>query len=248
MKTLRKGVLVVAQLVVTISLLFQQCPSLAFAAPEQIQSDNEMTESTADQGDEADAQKADSAEVSVNDDSASSSQAVAGVEPSSVPKPSNPGVWKTVGSCLWMIDESGLMTIKPESDGTGYVYPDWISDSYTYPWEGQKESVTAVVFEGDVAFGNCEKLFSGCKNLKTVDLNSVRADNSIDTDMFYGCSSLCSVTVGPNVHLDSGAWDRTQNKWRSSVDGIVYRGGDFPSGVSATYTREDTVVTGSWYK
>lgn len=248
MKALRKGVLVVVQLVVTISLLLQQCPVLAFAAPEQIQSDSEVTESATDQGDEADTQKADSAEVSVNDDSASAAQTVASVEPSSVPKPSNPGVWKTVGSCLWMIDESGLMTIKPEGDETGYVYRDWMNGSYVYPWEGQKESVTAVVFEGDVAFGNCEKLFSGCKNLKTVDLTSVRAENPIDTDMFYGCSSLCSVTVGPNVHLDSGAWDRTQNKWRSSVDDIVYRGGDFPSGVLATYRREDAVVTDSWYK
>ena len=248
MKALRKGVLMVVQLVVTVSLLLQQCPVLAFAVPEQVQSDSEVIESTADQGDEAVPQDGAAADAQASDDSASAPQAVAATESSSVPKPSNPGEWKTVGSCLWMIDESGLMTIKPESDGTGYVYRDWISDSYTYPWEGQKESVTAVVFEGDVAFGNCEKLFSGCKNLKTVDLNSVRADNPIDTDMFYGCSSLCSVTVGPNVHLDSGAWDRTQNKWRSSVDGIVYRGGDFPSGVSATYTREDTVVTGSWYK
>lgn len=248
MKSLRKDVLVVVQLVVTAALLFQQFPVLAIAVPVQVQSDSEVIEPAAAQGDEVAPQDATSAEVSVSDDSASAAQAVASTEPSSVPKPSNPSVWKTVGTCLWMIDESGLMTIKPESDGTGYVYRDWISDSYTYPWEGQKESVTAVVFEGDVAFGNCEKLFSGCKNLKTVDLNSVRADNPIDTDMFYGCSSLCSVTVGPNVHLDSGAWDRTQNKWRSSVDDIVYRGGDFPSGVSATYTREDTVVTGSWYK
>lgn len=248
MKSLRKDVLVVVQLVVAAALLFQQFPVLAIAVPVQVQSDSEVIEPAAAQGDEVAPQDATSAEVSVSDDSASAAQAVASTEPSSVPKPSNPGVWKTVGTCLWMIDESGLMTIKPESDGTGYVYRDWISDSYTYPWEGQKESVTAVVFEGDVAFGNCEKLFSGCKNLKTVDLNSVRADNPIDTDMFYGCSSLCSVTVGPNVHLDSGAWDRTQNKWRSSVDDIVYRGGDFPSGVSATYTREDTVVTGSWYK
>lgn len=248
MKSLRKDVLVVVQLVVTAALLFQQFPVLAIAVPVQVQSDIEVIEPAAAQGDEVAPQDAASTEVSVSDDSASAAQAVASTEPSSVPKPSNPGVWKTVGTCLWMIDESGLMTIKPESDGTGYVYRDWISDSYTYPWEGQKESVTAVVFEGDVAFGNCEKLFSGCKNLKTVDLASVRADNPIDTDMFYGCSSLCSVTVGPNVHLDSGAWDRTQNKWRSSVDDIVYRGGDFPSGVSATYTREDTVVTGSWYK
>lgn len=248
MKTLRKGVLVTIQLVVTTSLLFQQCPVFAAAASELNQSDNAVTESAAGQGNETIGQDAASADASVNDDSVSASQAADSAEPSSVPKPSNPGVWNTVGSCLWMIDESGLMTIKPEGDETGYVYRDWISGSYVYPWERQKESVTAVVFEGDVAFGNCEKLFSGCKNLKTVDLTSVRAENPVDTNMFYGCSSLCSVTVGPYVHLDSGAWDRAKNKWRSSVDDIVYRGGDFPSGVSATYTLEDTVVTGSWYK
>lgn len=248
MKAFRKGVLVVVQLVVTISLLFQQCPALVFAAPEQVQFDNGETESAADQGGEAAAQCTDPVEASASDDSSSAAQAVAGAKSSSVPKPSNPGVWNTVGSCLWMIDESGLMTIKPEGDGTGYVYRDWINGLYVYPWEGQKESVTAVVFKGDVAFGNCEKLFSGCKNIKTVDMSSVRAENPIDTDMFYGCSSLYSVTVGPNVHLDSGAWDRTQNKWRSSVDDIVYRGGDFPSGVSATYTRENAVIADSWYK
>lgn len=248
MKAFRKGVLVVVQLVVTISLLFQQCPALVFAAPEQVQFDNGETESAADQGGEAAAQCTDPVEASASDDSSSAAQAVAGAESSSVPKPSNPGVWNTVGSCLWMIDESGLMTIKPEGDGAGYVYRDWINGLYVYPWEGQKESVTAVVFKGDVAFGNCEKLFSGCKNIKTVDMSSVRAENPIDTDMFYGCSSLYSVTVGPNVHLDSGAWDRTQNKWRSSVDDIVYRGGDFPSGVSATYTRENAVIADSWYK
>ena len=248
MTVLRKGFLVVVQLAVTTSLLFQQCPVLAIAAPDLNQSDNGAAESAAERGDEAVAQDAASADASVNDNSASEPQAIASVESSSVPKPSNPGVWETVGSCLWMIDESGLMTIKPQGDGAGYVYRDWINGSYIYPWEGQKESVTAVVFEGNVVFGNCEKLFAGCKNLKTVDLTSVRAENPIDTDMFYGCSSLYSVTVGPNVHLDSGAWDRTQNKWRSSVDDIVYRGGDFPSGVSAFYTREDTVVTGSWYK
>ena len=53
MKALRKGVLVVAQLVVTISLLFLQCPVLAFAVPEQVQSDSEVIEPTADQGGEA---------------------------------------------------------------------------------------------------------------------------------------------------------------------------------------------------
>ena len=142
MKALRKCVLVAVQLVVATALVFQQCPVLAFAAPGQIQSDNEMTESAADQGDEVVARDAASAEVSVSDDSASSTQAVASTEPSSVPKPSNPGVWKTVGSCLWMIDESGLMTIKPEGDGTGYI--DYLD--YRYPWSEDSKSITAIVF------------------------------------------------------------------------------------------------------
>lgn len=247
MKDLRKGFLMVVQLVVTTSLLFQQCPVLALASPDLNQSDNEVTESAADQRDEAVARNTDSAEVSVNDDSASAPQTVASVESSSVPKPSNPGVWKTVGSCLWMIDESGLMTIKPQGDETGYIYGSW-TNSYTYPWEDQRESVIAIVFEGDVVFGDCQSLFLGFTNLKTVDLTTVRAGHLGDVGMFHDCGSLTTITMGPNARLDSEAWDRTQNKWRSSVDGIVYRGGDFPSGVSATYTREDTVVTGSWYK
>ena len=139
MKALRKGVLVVVQLVVTISLLLQQYPVLAFAASEQIQADNEAAESAADQGNEAVAQKAGSAEVPVNDDSASSAQTIASAEPSSVPKPSNPGVWKSIGSCLWMIDESGLMTIKPQGDGAGCID----STEYRCPWNEDKDSIGA---------------------------------------------------------------------------------------------------------
>lgn len=151
MKTLRKCACVAVQLVVTTVLLFQQCPVQAFAAPEQIQSDNEVIESVADQGDEVDAQAVDSAENSAADDSAPAPQAVASTEPSSVPKPSSPGVWKTVGSCLWMIDESGLMTIKPQGDEAGYVYRDWMNGSYGYPWEGQKRVC------------HCRRIRGGCR-------------------------------------------------------------------------------------
>lgn len=248
MKTLRKGVLVVVQLVVTISLLLQQCPVLVFAAPGQIQSDNEMTESAADQGDETDAQKADSAEVSVNDDSASALQTVASVEPSSVPKPSNPGVWKTVGSCLWMIDESGLMTIKPEGDGTGYID----NRDYRCPWSEDADSITAIVFQGDIVLkesGSIFGYFIGLSNLKSVDLGSVHIDDSFEAGWFLsGCNSLASIRVGQGASFNQTDWGDRHVRWRSSVDGVVYQLGHFPSGVASTYTRDDSVVTGSWYQ
>lgn len=134
----------VAQLVVTTSLLFQQCPVLALGAPDLNQPDNEVTESAGDQGDEAVARNTDSAEISVSDDSVSAVRAVDSIEPSTVPIPSNPGVWKTVGSCLWMIDESGLMTIEPQGDGVGCI--DY-SEAWR-PWNADRDSNNCHCFSG----------------------------------------------------------------------------------------------------
>lgn len=248
MKALRKCVLVAVQLVVATALVFQQCPVLAFAAPGQIQSDNEMTESAADQGDEVVARDAASAEVSVSDDSASSAQAVASTEPSSVPKPSNPGVWKTVGSCLWMIDESGLMTIKPEGDGTGCID----NRDYRCPWSEDTDSITAIVFQGDIVLKESSSIvgyFREFPNLKSVDLGSVHIDDSFEAGWFLsGCNSLASIRVGQGASFNQTDWGDRHVRWRSSVDGVVYQLGHFPSGVASTYTRDDSVVTGSWYQ
>lgn len=249
MKTLHKGALVAVQLAVTISLLLQQCPILAFAAPGQIQSDNEMTESAADQGDEVAVQDAASAEVSVSDDSASAAQAVASMEPSSVPKPSNPGVWKAVGSCLWMIDESGLMTIKPEGDGTGYID----NRDHRCPWSEDKDSITGIVFKGDVVLRDCGAYIDGyfeyLPNLKTVDLGSTKIEESVRTFyLFYECGSLQSVKVGQSASFNIADWGDRCERWRSSADGVFYQLGHFPCDVAATYSRDDSVVTGSWYQ
>lgn len=249
MKDLRKGFLMVVQLVVTTSLLFQQCPVLALASPDLNQSDNEVTESAADQRDEAVARNTDSAEVSVNDDSASAAQAVASTEPSSVPKPSNPGVWKTVGSCLWMIDESGLMTIKPRGDGAGCID----DTEYRCPWSEDKDSITGIVFKGDIElkeyFYRSIRYFSGLSNLKSVDLGSIHIDDSFEANWFLDdCNSLTSIKVGQGAGFNQVDWGDCNVRWRSSVDGVVYQLGHFPSGVAATYTRDDSVVTGSWYQ
>ena len=248
MKDLRKGFLVVAQLVVTTSLLFQQCPVLALAAPDLNQPDNEVTESAGDQGDEAVARNTDSAEILVSDDSVSAVRAVDSIEPSTVPIPSNPGVWKTVGSCLWMIDESGLMTIKPEGDGTGYID----NRDYRCPWSEDADSITAIVFQGDIVLKESSSIFGYFRefpNLKSVDLGSVHIDDSFEAGWFLsGCNSLASIRVGQGASFNQTDWGDRHVRWRSSVDGVVYQLGHFPSGVASTYTRDDSVVTGSWYQ
>lgn len=248
MKDLRKGVLVVVQFIVTISLLFQQCPVLALAAPGQIQSDNEVTESAADQGGETVAQDTASADASVNDDFASAPLAVANAEPSSVPKPSDPGVWKTVGSCLWMIDESGLMTIKPQGDGAGCID----NRDYRCPWSEDADSITAIVFQGDIVLKESSSLFGYFRyfsNLKSVDLGCVHIDDSFNVSWFLSdCNSLGSIKVGQGASFNQADWGDCNVRWRSSVDDVVYQLGHFPSGVAATYTRDDSVAIGSWYQ
>ena len=249
MKALRKCVLVAVQLVITTALVFQRCPVLAFAASEQAQSDNEAAASAADQGDEAAAQCTDPVEASASVDSSSAAQAIAGAETSSVPKPSNPGEWKTVGSCLWMIDETGLMTIKPEGDGVGCID----DTEYRCPWSEDKDSISGIVFKGDIElkqyYFTSIGYFSGLSNLKSVDLGSIHIDESFSVDrFFYNCNSLTSIKVGQGVSFNQADWGDRNVRWRSSVDGVVYQLGHFPSGVAATYTRDDSVVTGSWYQ
>lgn len=248
MKALRKCVLVAVQLVVATALLFQQCPVLALAAPDLNQPDNEVTESAADQGDESVARNTDSSEISVSDDSASAVRAVGSMEPSTVPKPSNPGVWKTVGSCLWMIDESGLMTIKPQGDGAGCI--DY-SEAWC-PWNADRDSITAIVFQGDIVLKESKSLFGYFRrypNLKSVDLGSIHIDDSFEANWFLDdCDSLESIKVAQGASFNTTDWCDKRASWRSSVDGIVYQLGHFPCDVAATYTRDDSVVTGSWYQ
>lgn len=249
MKVLRKGFLVVVQLVAATSFLLQQCPVLAFAASERIQSDSEVAESAADQGGETAVQCTDSVEASASDGSSSAAQAVAGAETSSVPKPSNPGEWKTVGSCLWMIDETGLMTIKPQGDGAGCID----DTGYRCPWSEDKDSITGIVFKGDIElkeyFYTSIGYFSGLSNLKSVDLGSIHIDESFSVDrFFYNCNSLSSIKVGQGASFNQDDWGDRNVRWRSSVDGVVYQLGHFPSGVAAVYTLDDSVVTGSWYQ
>lgn len=248
MKCLRKGTLVLTQLVVTISLLFLQCPVLAFAVPQQVQSDSEVIEPAADQGDEAVPWDAAAADAQASDDSASAPQAVAATESSSVPKPSNPGEWKTVGSCLWMIDESGLMTIKPQSDDAGYID----GRDYGCPWSEDRDSITAIVFQGDIVLKETYSLygyFSYFSNLKSVDLGSIHIDELFSINgFFYNCDSLASIRVGQGASFNEADWGDRRVRWRSSADGVVYQLGHFPCGVAATYARDDSVGFGSWYQ
>lgn len=148
-----------------------------------------------------------------------------------------------------MIDESGLMTIKPEGDEAGCID----NRDHQCPWSEDKDSITGIVFKGDVVLRDCGAYIDGyfeyLPNLKTVDLGSTKIEESVRTFyLFYECGSLQSVKVGQSASFNIADWGNRRERWRSSVDGVVYQLGHFPSGVAATYTRDDSVVTGSWYQ
>ena len=86
--------------------------------------------------------------------------------------------------------------------GPFYGYSDTEDDDDDFPsWNGQKESITKVVF--DESFANCTTLtstaywFYGLKNLSSISgISNLKTDNVTDMkDMFDRCSSLTSLDL-----------------------------------------------------
>ena len=98
----------------------------------------------------------------------------------------------TCGTCDWVIDASGTLTIGPGALASG--------DSW--PW--QYTDITSVVFEpGVVAGADVSRMFMGCESV--VSVNTSGWDTSQVTNMhsmFHFCSSLTTVDVS--------SWDTSQ--------------------------------------
>ena len=126
--------------------------------------------------------------------------------------------WTECGTCQWMIDSSGCLTIEPQSGESGEL-EDW---SWAAPWSNYKNSIISVTINKTViakttsrAFYDCNRLqsvdlsgldtsqavymgsmFSGCSSLASLDLSSFDTSKVTGMDsMFYGCSSLKSLNV-----------------------------------------------------
>ena len=93
------------------------------------------------------------------------------------------------GSCVWIIDDSQQMVIKP-TDGNSGVLDNWVNILYL-PWEQYRDQIVAVRIEGSVKAKTCAFMFYQCSRLRSADLKGLNTDEVSDWRlMFDGCSSI----------------------------------------------------------
>ena len=122
--------------------------------------------------------------------------------------------WTECGTCEWMIDGTGLLTVRP-LPGTAYgelaSWGVWTD----VPWYSQRKSITAARIEPGVAAETCRYLFYGCSSLSTVYVSGLFAANEARSSdfMFAGCTSLvggagtaysAAHTDAAYAHIDAG--------------------------------------------
>ena len=110
----------------------------------------------------------------------------------------------TSGTCTWVLDGEGTLTISPTDGESGTLGEMYIQESrydesgiYSIPWSSQKENIKSVFFEKGIHAGNTlSKIFSGCSNLITVDFSDFNTEGVTCMDsMFEGCSKLESIDL-----------------------------------------------------
>ena len=103
--------------------------------------------------------------------------------------------WTECGTCEWMIDGTGLLTVRP-LPGTAYgelaSWGVWTD----VPWYSQRKSITAARIEPGVSAETCRYLFYGCSSLASVDLSGLDTSKVTSlSSMFTDCSSLVSLDL-----------------------------------------------------
>lgn len=107
------------------------------------------------------------------------------------------GSWNQSGTCLWLLDEKGSLTVKSQNGPEGtlgqfYAYSDAKRDWLLFP-----NKISTVVFEDGVkAPGSISGLFQGCSKIKSIDFGSFDTTDAEDMSyMFDRCSSLRHIDV-----------------------------------------------------
>ena len=104
------------------------------------------------------------------------------------------------GTCKWVIDANGTLTISPESGTTGTMGNWEGTDDERPPWVrlGYNDRVKAVRATGTIKLPTCMDLFMCLENATSIDLRGF--DSSGATSMFAmfdRCSSITSIDLSP---------------------------------------------------
>lgn len=100
------------------------------------------------------------------------------------------------GTCTWVINESGVLTVRPTS-GTSGTMDSWGEGDLEFsPWYEHRTQITSVKFEGTIDMATCNNMFNGCENLESIDLTGIKTDKVESmVRMFFNCGKLQSLDV-----------------------------------------------------
>ena len=107
--------------------------------------------------------------------------------------------WTKCGTCKWMIDASGCLTIKPANGESGSLenwdsrgsYPEDIS-----PWRFRRDKIISAKIENGVIAKTTRGMFCECSEVVSIDLSGLDTSEVADMrSMFSGCSSLTSLDL-----------------------------------------------------
>ncbi len=102
----------------------------------------------------------------------------------------------TIGTCTWVIDANGCLTISPTNGVSGSFTKTSPSEN-SWPWYANSTKITSAKIESGVSTSESLRyFFSGCTRLTTVDLSDFFAYWVHNMNyMFYGCTSLETVDL-----------------------------------------------------
>ena len=132
----------------------------------------------------------------------------------------------TCGTCSWVIDSEGVLTIRPTNGASGTL-AEFTSTNFNHDWQtaNLQEKIKKVVIEDGVKTGqNCSRMFYNLTNCTEIDLS--RLDTNDATDM----STLYIIKTGtpPDNEMRYGIlFCASASRYNARTQIALYHGGNF---------------------
>ena len=183
-----------AQSVLALTLAFSICFSLPLEKAHALDRGSALAESDAGSG------SVDDDAISTNADASPQSDGSAANALSHTAESGNPIVdWIACGTCRWMIDARGCLTIAPMEGADSGNLSYW-KDA---PWYDYHDSITSAKIKDGVVAATTFRMFRGCSRLISVDLSGLDTskvtemgrEDTWESGMFCGCTRLAHLDV-----------------------------------------------------
>ena len=184
----------IAQLVLALALAFSICFPLPLEKAHALGRGSDLAESDAGSG------YADSGATGNDADASPQSDSSAANALSHTAESGNPIVdWTACGTCRWMIDARGCLTIAPMEGADSGELSYW-KDA---PWYDHRDSITSAKIKDGVVAATTFRMFRDCSRLISVDLSGLDTskvtemgrEDTWESGMFSGCTRLAYLDV-----------------------------------------------------